>query len=160
MKQASASLTKDTNPKTLAGSSKYPMSVVPANVLAELSVAMLEGALKYGRHNYRAMGVTESIYYDATMRHLQAYWEGEDIDPASGQPHLIKAMASLAVWRDAKARGMATDDRPPPTEFSAEVQARMEELMRRMESVPRAKTHFTAENTPKRQKKKPATARR
>jgi hypothetical protein len=104
---------KDTNPKDSIGIRKAPMSVVPANVLAELGVAMLEGAAKYGRHNYRVGGVRASVYYDATMRHLMAWWEGENVDPDSGLSHVTKAIASLTVLRDAMQRGCVEDDRPP-----------------------------------------------
>lgn len=104
---------KLTNPKDMVGTRKAPMSTVPANVIAEVGVAMLEGASKYGRHNYRIAGVRSSVYYDAVMRHLMAWWEGEDIDPDSGMSHITKAITSLVVLRDAMMQGMATDDRPP-----------------------------------------------
>lgn len=74
---------------------------------------MMEGARKYSRHNYRVAGVRASVYYDAAMRHLMAWWEGEDIDPESGVPHLVKAMACLCVIRDAIHVNNWTDDRPP-----------------------------------------------
>ena len=105
--------TKDTNPKDAIGCRKASMSVVPANVIMEIAVGMLEGGCKYGRHNYRAMGVRSSVYYDATMRHLMAWWEGEDIDPDSGISHITKAIASLVVLRDAMMQDMVTDDRAP-----------------------------------------------
>lgn len=62
---------KPTNPKDSVGIRKAPMSTVSAVVMAEVGVAMLEGAAKYGRHNYRAVGVRASVYYDATLRHLR-----------------------------------------------------------------------------------------
>jgi hypothetical protein len=89
------------------------MSCVPAEVLLELGLAMQEGARKYARHNYRIAGVRASVYYDAAMRHLMAWWEGEDIDPDSGLSHLTKAMACLVVIRDAVVNNNWTDDRPP-----------------------------------------------
>jgi hypothetical protein len=104
---------KPSNPKDLVGVRKAPMSTVPANVLAEVGVAMLEGASKYGRHNYRAVGVRGSVYYDGTMRHIMGWWEGEDIDADSGLSHITKAIASLVVLRDAMIQGKFTDDRPP-----------------------------------------------
>lgn len=104
---------KDTNPKDAAGIKKAPMSTVPSPVLLELGVAMLEGARKYGRSNYRVAGVRGSVYYDATMRHLMQWWEGEDIDPDSGLNHIVKALASLVVLRDTMLNSMWTDDRPP-----------------------------------------------
>lgn len=118
--------TKLSNPKDLVGVRKAPMSTVSAAVMAEVGVAMHEGALKYGRHNYRAVGVRSSVYYDGTMRHLMAWWEGEDLDPDTadldeqGQPipdtgvhHVTKAITSLMVLRDAMLQGKCTDDRPP-----------------------------------------------
>lgn len=107
-------MTKDTNPKAPFGDARVPMSTVPATVMAELAVALLEGALKYGRHNYRIDGCRASTYYDATMRHLMSWWEGEDIDRDSGVHHVTKAIASLAVLRDAMILGKVNDDRPPP----------------------------------------------
>lgn len=105
--------TKDTNPKDAVGVRKAPFSTVPAHVTAEVGLAMLEGARKYGRHNYRVAGVRASVYYDATMRHLADWWEGQDIDPDSGLSHIIKAVACLYVLRDAQVNGMCADDRPP-----------------------------------------------
>lgn len=105
--------TKPSNPKDAIGIRKVPMSVVPSGVMAEVAAGMSEGAAKYGRHNYRAVGVRSSVYYDATMRHLMQFWEGEDVDPDSGLAHVTKAICSLVVWRDAMMQGKCEDDRPP-----------------------------------------------
>ena len=108
---------KDTNPKDAVGSNKLPFSTLSGPVLAEVGLGLLEGALKYGRHNYRVAGVRSSIYYDATLRHLIAWWEGEDIDPDCGLSHVTKAIASLFVLRDAQIQGTVEwDDRPPSSE--------------------------------------------
>lgn len=104
---------KESNPKDSIGVKKVPFSTVPSPVIAEVGLAMLEGALKYGRHNYRAIGARTSVYYDACLRHLSAYWEGQDIDPDSGLPHIIKAIACLVVLRDSQLMGNSVDDRPP-----------------------------------------------
>ncbi len=104
---------KDTNPKDALGVKKAPLSTLPTGPIYEVALAMLEGARKYGRHNYRVMGVKASVYYDAAMGHLTAWWEGEDVDPTSGLHHLAKAMACLAVVRDSEMMGNWVDDRPP-----------------------------------------------
>lgn len=104
---------KNTNPKDAVGTQKVPFSTVPAPFVAEVGLAMLEGACKYGRHNYRAAGVRASVYYDAALRHLTAWWEGQDVDAESGMSHLIKAAACMAVLSDSIRRGNWTDDRPP-----------------------------------------------
>lgn len=105
---------KETNPKDKIGVAKTPLSTVPIQVVSEVGVAMLEGACKYGRSNYRVAGVRASVYFDATNRHLARWWEGEDIDPDSGLSHITKAIASLVVLRDAMMNEMCNDDRPPP----------------------------------------------
>lgn len=133
---------KEINPKDAIGIRKAPMSTVPAAVLAEVGVAMLEGACKYGRSNFRIAGVRASVYYDATMRHLMAWWEGEDTDPDSDMSHITKAITSLVVLRDAMIQGTCTDDRPPR---SAEFYARLntlaaEVLARHADKSPR---HYT-----------------
>jgi len=105
--------TKDTNPKDAIGISKAPVSVVPLPFINAVGLAMMEGALKYGRHNYRPAGIRYSVYFDAAMRHLFAWWEGEDIDADSGLPHPVKAAACMAVLFDAMVQENGTDDRPP-----------------------------------------------
>lgn len=121
---------KDTNPKDAIGIRKAPMSTVPGNVLAEIGVAMLEGASKYGRHNYRAAGVRASVYYDAAMRHLIAWWEGEDIDPDSGMSHVTKLLACMTVLRDAMHQEMWEDDRPPRSrQFYPELNVRSGQIL-------------------------------
>lgn len=104
---------KDTNPKDALGIAKVPFSTISAPVLGELGLAMMEGALKYGRHNYRVSGVRASVYYDAALRHLTDFYEGEDIDPGSGLPHIVKVMACMAVLRDSQWQDNWVDDRPP-----------------------------------------------
>jgi hypothetical protein len=113
--QSKASTEKPSNPKDAVGIGKVPMSTVPSAVLAEVGLAMFEGARKYSRHNYRVAGVRSSVYYDAAMRHLMSFWEGEDTDPDSGLCHLTKAIASIVVWRDAMMQAKLEDDRPPKT---------------------------------------------
>jgi len=107
--------TKASNPKDLIGVRKVPIfSVLSMRVLARVALALLEGALKYGRHNYRCIGVAASVYVDATARHMALFWEGEDIDQESraGLHHIDKAIAGLMVLRDSILMGNWVDDRP------------------------------------------------
>lgn len=112
---ATVSVEKPTNPKDAIGVDKAPLSCVPLGVVAELGIAMMEGACKYGKANYRGTGVRASVYFDATIRHLFSWHEGEDYDPDSAAKlhHVTKAIASLTVLRDAMIQGMCEDDRPP-----------------------------------------------
>jgi len=107
------------NVKDLIGVTKPPQHCIPLPVLWEIGMAMFEGGWKYRDHNYRKIGVQASVYYDAARRHLDAWWEGEDIDPQSGLNHITKVMSCLTVLRDcmmqseAGAEGQFQDDRPP-----------------------------------------------
>lgn len=102
---------KASNPKDIIGANKLPLHLVPATAIAEESLAMLDGCLKYGRDNFRAIGVRASIYMAAAMRHLQAYMEGEDTADDSGATHLGHARACIGIVIDAKYAGKLTDDR-------------------------------------------------
>lgn len=137
---------KPTNPKDAIGILKAPTSTVPMGVIAELGVAMLEGALKYGRHNYRAVGVRTSVYVDAAKRHIDAFWEGEDNDPdAEGLSHVTKAIACLTVLRDAQMQGKCVDDRPPR---SVPFYPRLNEIVKRLidRYGDRKPKHYTIED--------------
>jgi len=127
--------TKPTNPKDAIGSKKVSPSCVPSHVLMSVSLAMLEGAIKYGRHNYRVAGVRASIYYDAALRHLMAWWEGQDVDPDSNLFHLDKCIACLVVLKDALVNSKLNDDRPPAMinqEWVQELNKKAEELIAKL----------------------------
>lgn len=110
------SVMKPTNPKDAVGIRKPRFySGMSAHVDRLVSIGLMEGAMKYGRHNYRPAAVRGSVYYDATREHLACWWEGEDEDPDSGLPHVIKAICSLYVLADAIITGNLVDDRPPRT---------------------------------------------
>ena len=124
---------KLTNPKDACGVKKVYYSTLPAPVLGEMGLGLLEGALKYGRHNYRAIGVRASVYYDAAGRHLTDWWEGVDIDPDSGLSHITKAICALVVLRDAMIQDKWTDDRPPksPAGWLQDLNKKVEALLSR-----------------------------
>lgn len=136
---------KPTNPKDAVGIKKAPITTVPLTVMAEVGLGMMEGARKYGRHNYRVDGVRASVYVDATWRHMAKWWEGEDIDPDSGLSHITKAIASLVVLRDAMINGKFTDDRPPvvPDGFFSSLDKKAAEIV---EKYPQPKEAFTEKN--------------
>ena len=110
--ETSAGATKETNPKDVIGMKKAPISTLSCAVLFEMGLGMLEGARKYGRHNYRATGVSATVYYDAAVGHLMDWFEGEDIDLDSGLSHVTKAMTTLLTLRDSMLMGNWVDDRP------------------------------------------------
>lgn len=110
-----SSLEKEPNPKDAIAIKKAPLSCIPMPPLYEEGLVMLSGAMKYGRHNWRVSGVKASVYFDATMRHMTSWWEGQDDDPESGLSHLAHASACLSIVRDSQLQGNWVDDRPPAT---------------------------------------------
>jgi hypothetical protein len=104
---------KATNPKDLIGSSKLPMGLVPDTLTLYASLAFLEGALKYGRFNWRVAGVRFQIYLDALERHRAKLAAGEWEDPVTKVPHLASIIACAGIILDAHTCGKLVDDRPP-----------------------------------------------
>jgi hypothetical protein len=119
LKSAQPTEWKDTNPKDSVGCTKPPLHCIPMPVLFEVGMGMYEGGWKYREANWRVIGVRASIYFDAALRHLTAWWDGEDIDPASKIHHISKVMSCLAVLRDCQLQAENgsgvdyKDDRPP-----------------------------------------------
>lgn len=135
---------KPTNPKDLIGSGKLPLHLWPVTATALGSLGLLDGMLKYGRSNFRAVGVRASIYYDAASRHLNAWFEGEEADPDSGLPHLAHALACLAIIVDAQAAGKLNDDRMHPGGYRALINS-LTPHVARLKAVHEDKdpTHYT-----------------
>ncbi len=135
--------TKPSNPKDSLGIKKVPFHVIPQQVLGEVGLALMEGARKYGSYNWRAIGVKNSVYVDALWRHISAYLDGQDTDPDSGLPHIVKAITCLIVLRDAQLNGMCEDDRPIKA-VNQDWQARLNELAAGLiEKYPESKLPFT-----------------
>jgi len=108
-----------TNPKDAIGVTKVPLHLTPGSAKAYLAMGFLEGALKYGKYNWRIAGVRASIYLDAMERHMEKYKNGEDVDLVTKVPHLASVMACCAIILDANLVGKLNDDRPPRAPVSA-----------------------------------------
>jgi hypothetical protein len=62
------------------------------------------GAKKYSRANY--LKVEDVRYEEAMLRHLQAYFQGEAVDPESGESHLAHVVCCVMFMLEKKARGI------------------------------------------------------
>ena len=102
----------DANPKTQYGLAKPGLSKVPPLALLAVGEVMSKGAAKYGPMNWRTDPVSSSTYYDAAMRHLTAWWDGQNNDPETGLPHLAHAAANMCILLDAFSGPWLLDDRP------------------------------------------------
>lgn len=81
-------------------------SLLPLDTITQVVAVLEHGAKKYGDDNWRYVENGRTRYYDALMRHVDAWWRGEDNDPDSGLPHLAHAACCIlflmARCRDAK----------------------------------------------------------
>lgn len=141
---ATPTSSKSTNPKDAIGSDKLPLHLWPGTATAMGSVGLLNGALKYGRSNWRVAGVRMSIYVDAILRHTLALFEGEDVDPDDLVPHLAAILACAAIIVDADAAGKLNDDRQYPGGYRALV-TRLTSHVSRLKVLHAGKTpkHYT-----------------
>lgn len=106
-----AASTKASNPKDALAVNKLPLSLWPVSATIAGTLGLLDGASKYGRLNWRHAGVRASVYMDAALRHLYAWFEGEDVAPDSGVSHLGHVLACVAILLDAQQAGKLLDDR-------------------------------------------------
>lgn len=107
------------NPKDLFGMKKLALHLVPASSTAYQSLAMEDGARKYGPYNWRDNKVVASIYVSAAKRHLDAWFDSREENALdSGVPHLGHALASIGILVDAMETGNLIDDRPKAGAFA------------------------------------------
>jgi hypothetical protein len=74
---------------------KLRVSLIPPKTILLLAEVFEYGAGKYGEHNWKK-GIDPVRLYDAAMRHLLAWMDGEKLDE-SGCPHLAHALWNVAV---------------------------------------------------------------
>lgn len=122
---------KDTNPKDAIATNKVPLDLVPPITQVYASLGHLEGALKYGKWNWRISGVKASVYIGALKRHIAKYESGEEVSK-EGVPHLANALACIGILLDAKLVGKLNDDRPPRSVELVEAMDLMEEDVARL----------------------------
>ncbi len=121
---------KASNPKDAIASNKLPLHLVSPIVKAYQAIAHFLGNVKYGAWNFRAAGARASVYKSALERHVDAWWEGQELDPVDGTPHLANALACLNILIEAKEMGKLEDDRPPSNAPALErLRAEFEALM-------------------------------
>lgn len=103
----------DGGPKGRMRSAKAPVHLWPFSATVYGSLGMLDGAVKYGRFNFREEPLRASDLYAAALRHLGLFFEGSDRAPDTSLLHLGSALSSLATLVDAMCSGTLVDDRPP-----------------------------------------------
>ena len=89
---------------------KIRLELIPPSLLRAVGTILTFGAKKYDDDNWRKCEKW-SRYYGALLRHLNAWWDGEDLDSESGHSHLWHAGCCLAFLIEFEASKISTDDR-------------------------------------------------
>ena len=93
-----------------ADEGKLEYDLVPPDILPQLIAVLMSGNRKYVKNSWKdAVREDPSKYYDALMRHVEAWRGGERKDREDGLPHLAHAMCCLMflLWKDLRSK--ATD---------------------------------------------------
>jgi len=93
---------------------KLRMDLIPTILLRGVAWILTFGAKKYGDRNWE-QGILYHRVWGAMLRHLMAWYDGEELDPESGKPHLWHAACNISFlmhFEDNKERYESFDDRP------------------------------------------------
>ena len=89
------------------------LDLIPVDPLRQLGLVYGHGAAKYPDAtipNY-LRGYNWSLSYGAAMRHLRAFWSGENLDLESGLPHLAHLAWHAFALQEFVRLSLGTDDR-------------------------------------------------
>lgn len=84
--------------------------LIPPEFLEATATILTYGAQKYADRNWER-GMAWGRVFAALMRHLWAWWRGENVDPETGKSHLWHAACGVAFLIAYEARGVGVDDR-------------------------------------------------
>jgi len=104
--------TPESTPKsgTKHDQGKPDLSLVPFSAQCAEALVFQFGAQKYGRDNFK-QGMESHRLVAAALRHIGAYWQGEDLDPESGLSHLGHARCCLSMLIELERLGKLKDTR-------------------------------------------------
>ncbi len=81
---------------------KLRWDLMPFDVLEEVVRVLEHGSQKYSDDNWKKVDNHRPRYFSACLRHVLAWWQGEQDDKESGLPHLAHAICCLIflLWKD------------------------------------------------------------
>lgn len=120
-------------------SGKPRVDLLPFDALMEIGRVFGYGGKKYEDNNW-AHGMNHSRMMGAALRHLFAYWNGEDNDPESGFSHLACAGCNVLMLLASRMRKCGVDDR-----FAVETRNEPQVESEEEKGTPENESH--AENT-------------
>jgi hypothetical protein len=94
-----------------ADEDKLPFHLLPADAVEEVVKVLQYGAKKYAPRNWER-GMDWSRPFSAMMRHMWAWWRGEENDHETGLSHLAHAGCCILFLLAYSLRKIGNDDRP------------------------------------------------
>lgn len=74
---------------------KLRFSLLPKGTISEVLKVLEFGAKKYAENNWQKVDNARTRYYDAALRHITAWHEGEKLDSETGVSHIAHALCCL-----------------------------------------------------------------
>ncbi len=90
---------------------KTPWHLFPWDAAVAVCTVMQIALSKYPKRNWEK-GMDYSRLWDAAIRHLTAWHNGENIDPETKQSHLSHAACCVLFLISYEIRNIGKDDRP------------------------------------------------
>jgi len=109
--EVGGSMTEPTTPFIKADVGKNLLGCLPPRALLATGRVLSYGAKKYSRDNWHR-NRSLARYFDAMLRHLFAWWSGEDKDSETGESHLAHAACCIMFLLEMVEVGQFDDDRP------------------------------------------------
>jgi hypothetical protein len=100
----------DNSPGRKDDGGKARHDLIPPELPDAVARVLAFGAAKYGERNWEK-GMSWGRPFAALMRHMWAWWRGEEADPETGMSHLWHAGCCIAFLIAYEARGIGEDDR-------------------------------------------------
>jgi hypothetical protein len=98
---------------------KLPYYLLPSDAVEEILRVLDFGAKKYAPGNWEK-GMLWSRVFSALMRHMWAWWRGENRDPETGLTHLAHAGCCILFLIAYEKRKTGNDDRLTEKEIKNE----------------------------------------
>ena len=85
-------------------SAKIRYSLLPVGTVNQVVQVLEFGSKKYADNNWQKVENSRTRYYDAAMRHIDAWLNGDLKDAETGLPHLAHAICCLMflMWFDSE----------------------------------------------------------
>jgi hypothetical protein len=89
---------------------KPKMYLLPPKALIEVARVLTFGANKYDENNWKKLDNLQNRYTGASLRHIFAHMDGEELDNETGLDHLAHAICCLLFKLEAKLNGTKSEE--------------------------------------------------